>query len=126
MLIINFSHPLAPAQIEEVERMAGQQVERVIEVDTQLDHEKPFAEQLRALMRSIDLSSSQWQSLPFIINLPSFSVIAALVLAELHGLTGYFPSVLRSRRIEGAATSQFEVAEILNLQMARDAARAKR
>ena len=48
------------------------------------------------------------------------------MLAELHGRLGYFPPVLRLRPVEGALPPRFEVAEILNLQDVRDAARAKR
>ena len=39
---------------------------------------------------------------------------------------GYFPPIVRLRPIEDALPPRYEVAEILNLQAARDAARLKR
>ena len=39
---------------------------------------------------------------------------------------GYFPAVLRLRPVPGNAPPQFELAEVLNLQAMRDAARARR
>ncbi|MCS7301391.1 MAG: CRISPR-associated protein Csx15 [Fimbriimonadales bacterium] len=53
-------------------------------------------------------------------------MIAATLLAELHGRMGYFPPVLRLRPVEGAVPPRFEVAEILNLQQIRDTARSQR
>ncbi|MFQ5861461.1 MAG: CRISPR-associated protein Csx15, partial [Dehalococcoidia bacterium] len=58
MILLNFppSHPLTPEQLQRIEGLTGQQVERVMEVSTQLDHEQPFAEQVRGLVtdRGID------------------------------------------------------------------------
>jgi hypothetical protein len=61
-----------------------------------------------------------------LVNLPSYNYAAALVLAELHGRAGHFPAVLRLRPVAGGATTEFEVAEIINLQAMRDAARQAR
>jgi hypothetical protein len=126
MVIVNFSHPLTSAQLKAIERLSGETLERVIEVKTQYDDALPFAEQARASIEAVGLSSEEWQTLPLLINLPSLNVIAALLLAEMHGHAGYFPAVLRLRRIIEATTPQFEVAEILNLQAAREAARQMR
>jgi len=60
------------------------------------------------------------------LNLPSLNFIAALLLAELHGRMGYFPPILRLRPAEGSVPPRYAVAEILNLQALRDAARLKR
>lgn len=126
MILLNFSHPLTPVHLAEIERQAQKPIERVIDVKTQFDHTRPFAEQARAIVDGIGLSSSEWQSLPLLINLPSFSPIAALVTAELHGRMGYFPAVLRLRPVAASSPGQFEVAEILNLQSVRDLARTNR
>jgi hypothetical protein len=61
-----------------------------------------------------------------LVNLPSLNVIAALLLAELHGRCGYFPAVLRLQPIPHTTPPQFAVAEILNLQQVREAARQRR
>lgn len=126
MLLINFSHPLTPAQQARIESLSGQTIDGVIEVKTQFDPDQLFAEQARQAVDAAGLSSEQWQTAPLLINLPSLSVIAALVLAELHGRCGYFPAVLRLKPMPQTTPPQFEVAEILNVQMMREAARQRR
>ena len=126
MTIINFSHPLTDDNLRQVEALTEQKVERVINIQKQFDNAQPFAEQARTLVQSVGLSSEQWQTAPFVINLPAFSAIAALVLAEVHGRMGHFPAVLRLRPMPNSTPQQFEVAEILNLQAVRDRARAER
>ena len=126
MNLLNFSHPLTPAQLAAIEKLTGQKVERVMDVKTQFDPEQPFAEQAGALVESIGLSAEEWQTTPLLINLPSLNVIAALVLAEMHGRCGYFPAVIRLKPIPESTPPQFAVAEILNLQAVRERARAAR
>jgi hypothetical protein len=48
------------------------------------------------------------------------------LLAEIHGRSGFFPTILRLRPMPGSIPPQFEVAELLNLQSIRDAARTTR
>ena len=72
------------------------------------------------------LSAHEWQTASILINPPSLNFITALVLAKLHGRMGYFPPVVRLRPVEDALPPRYEVAEILNLQAVRDAARLKR
>ncbi len=126
MFVLNFTHPLTPAQLETVETITGQKVERVVEARAQFDHEKPFAPQVRALADQVTLTPEQWQTSPLLVNPPSLHVIAAAVLAELHGRMGYFPSILRLRPVPGSNPPQFEVAEILNLNEMREQARKSR
>jgi hypothetical protein len=125
MLALNFSHPLTASQLAAISQISGAQIERVIEIKTQLDPALPFAEQARALVEAVGLSSEEWQTKSLLINLPSFSPVAALVLAELHGRMGYFPAIIRLRPVGGAAQA-YEVAEIINLQAVRDEARRAR
>ena len=90
MILINFSHPLTSTYLSEIEQLAEQAVERVVEVNTQFDAKQPFVEQARALIERVGLSPQEWQTMPLLINLPSLNVIAALVLVEMHGRCGYF------------------------------------
>ena len=53
-------------------------------------------------------------------------MVAALVMAELHGRCGYFPAVLRLKPVSDTTPLQFTVAEVVNLQVVRDAARHTR
>jgi len=126
MVLLNFAHPLTAEQRASVERYSGQALERVIEVKTQLDHDQPCAAQVRQIVEAVGLSSEEWQSLPLAVNLPSLSVVAALIVAELHGRCGYFPAVLRLKPMPDTTPLQFAVAEIVNLQVVRDAARRTR
>ncbi len=126
MLLVNFSHPLTSTQLTAIEQLAGSQVQRVLDVATQFESSCSFTQQAEALIDSIGLSAQEWQTLPLLINLPSHNVIAALVLAELHGRMGYFPAVIRLRPIPATTPPQFEVAEIINLQAVRERARQAR
>jgi hypothetical protein len=126
MLIVNFAHVLTPAHLAAVERLTGGAVSRVVEVKTQFDESRPFAEQARALVDAAGLTPDEWQSETLLVCLPSYNYVAALVLAELHGRAGYFPAVLRLRPVAGSTPPRFEVAEVLNLQATREAARRRR
>jgi hypothetical protein len=99
---------------------------QVVELPVQFDVQQPFEAQLAALMARLPLSSIELQGEPMLLNLPSLNYIAAMLLAELHGRMGYFPAMLRLRPAAGSVPPRFEVAEIVNLQGLRDAARMNR
>jgi hypothetical protein len=128
MNILNFAHPFTEAQLVQIRDLLPEQplALQVFHLPAHFDAQTPYLPQVQLLLSKIPLSPDDLQTAAIIINLPSFSAIAALVLAELHGRLGYFPPVLRLRPVEGALPPRFEVAEILNLQDVRDAARAKR
>jgi hypothetical protein len=119
--VLNFSHPLTPANIGELEALLGVPVDRVLDLAGQLDPAEPFAAQVRRLFDRARLGRAEWQTLPLVVHLPGLSAAAALVLAELHGRTGSFPPVLRLRRVD--ALNRYEVAEVVELQAIREAAR---
>ncbi|MCX7939732.1 MAG: CRISPR-associated protein Csx15 [Anaerolineae bacterium] len=126
MYLLNFSHPITPEQRAQLMRLLNIEALEVRDVSTQFDHQRSFVEQTRALADAVGLSPSEWQTLPIVVNLPALNTIAACLLAELHGRMGYFPPVLRLRPVEGALPPRFEVAEVINLQQVRDAARHTR
>ncbi len=126
MVIVNFSHPLTPAQLDDVARLTGTAAGRVVDVRTQFDHGRPFADQAREVVDAAGLTPHEWQTAPLLVNPPSLAPIAVAVTAELHGRAGYFPPVLRLRPVAGAVPPRFEVAEVLDLQALRDAARGRR
>jgi hypothetical protein len=126
MILLNFSHPLTPDQLARIGELTGQPVERVLAFPAQFDHQQDFLPQLEALMARIELTPEEWQTASLLVNPPSLNFITALVLAELHGRMGYFPPVVRLRPVKDALPPRYEVAEILNLQAVRDAARLKR
>lgn len=126
MILLNFSHPLTAAQVSEVEQRLNRKFDQLLDVKTYFDSGQPFAEQARTLVDGIGFTPQQWQATPLIINPPSLSVLACIVLAEIHGRMGHFPPVLRLRPVVGSVPPQFEVAEILDLQSVRQHAREKR
>jgi len=126
MLLLNFGHPLTDAQLARIRELAGRDIERVVGVPTQFDHARPFDEQIRELLATVPLSPEQWQTTPLLVNPPSLAPITAVLLAEIHGRSGYFPTIIRLRPMAGSVPPQFEVAELLNLQAVRDAARTRR
>lgn len=126
MILLNFSHPLTKKHLEQIEALTGRKIERVIEVNSQVDPQKPLVPQVVALAERAGLSPGEWQTLPLLINPPSLNFIAVTLMAELHGRCGYFPAFMRLRPAEGSLPPQYEVAEVLDLQAVRDRARQKR
>ena len=126
MILINFSHPLTAAQRQAIETLTGQAITRLIERMAQFEVERPLAEQAVALVDSLGLSPGEWQTSPLLVLLPSLNFGAAAVLAELHGRCGYFPPMVRLSPVADSLPPRYEVAEIINLQAMRDAARKKR
>lgn len=126
MLILNFSHPLTEDQKATIETLIDQPITEARNIPAQFDHQQPFAGQLDALVDACGLTAQQWQSTPLLIVPPALNFIAVALLAELHGLMGYFPDCVRLRPVEGARPPRFEVAEILNLQAFRERGRGRR
>ncbi len=126
MILLNFSHPLTSDHLRQIEALTGRQVERVIEIHSQIDPQQPLVPHVTALADQAGLSPAEWQTLPLLVNPPSLNFIAMALLAELHGRCGYFPTLLRLRPVQGSLPPQYEVAEVLDLQALRDAARQRR
>jgi len=126
MILLNFSHPLTPGQVRQVEEITGEGVAEVRYVPVQFDHQQPFIPQVEALADDCALTAEEWQTRPLLIVPPALNFIAVALLAELHGRCGYFPSCVRLRPVPGSIPPRYEVAEILDLQVVRDTARRKR
>jgi len=131
--ILNFTHPLTPEQLAQIEALmapvyagAGRSVARTIEIPAQFDIQEAFAPQVVALVDACGLTPAEWQTTPLLIVPPALNFIAVTLLAELHGRMGYFPSCVRMRPVPGAAPPRYEVAEILALNEVREAARGRR
>jgi len=126
MILVNFSHPLTPDQVRQIESLTGQPLDQVQHLPVQFDPQQAFAPQVEALVAGCELTPEAWQSQAILINPPSLNVIATTLLAELHGRMGYFPPVVRLRPVAGRTPPRFEVAEVINLQQVRDEARRQR
>lgn len=126
MIILNFSHPIIPSQIEKIQALSKETIDQVIDIPVQFENGDNFLSQFQELMQQIPLSTDQWQTTPILINLPALNFIAGLMVAELHGRMGYFPPILRTRLIKDSLPPRYEIAEIINLQQVRDNARRSR
>jgi hypothetical protein len=125
MLILNFTHPLTDEHKTQIEALAGQHVDEIRTIPVQIDQDKPLEAQIVAIADAAKLSSEEWQTRSLLINPPGYAPAAFVLLAELHGRIGHFPSLIRLRPKPGPITS-FEVAELLNLQAVRESARRRR
>ena len=125
MLLLNFSHPLTGPQSAVLEAMLGGEAE-VRAVPCHFDQGRPFAEQAVALADAAGLTADEWQTRRLAVVPPSLAAIAAVVLAEVHGRAGYFVPVVRMRPVAGSVPPVYEVAEVIDLQGLRDAARKRR
>ncbi len=126
MILLNFSHPRTSDQLRDVAALAGQAIACVVEVHSQIDPQQPLAPQITAMADAAGLTPQEWQSLPILVNPPSLNYSTVLLIAELHGRMGYFPPCVRLRPVKDALPPRFEVAELMNLQAVRDAARRER
>lgn len=126
MIILNFSHPLTSEHLAAIEALTRNSIAQVQDLPIHFEQSRPFQPQLQLVLEQVTLSPQEWQTAAILVNLPSFNYIAAMTLAELHGRMGYFPPIIRLKPVEGALPPRFEVAEVVNLQAMRDAARKGR
>ncbi len=126
MIILNFSHPLTSDHLAQIEGLVEEHIDEVRDVTAQLDHQQPFVPQVEALANACRLTPQEWQTASLLVVPPALNFITAALLAELHGRMGYFPDCLRLRPMANVRPPRYEVAEILDLQAVRDAARGKR
>ena len=126
MILLNFSHPLTPAQLSQLEALIGAGVERVIGVPVQFDTAQPFVPQVATMLAQVSLAAEEWQTAAILVVPPALNFITAVLLAELHGRMGHFPAIVRLRPVAESVPPRFEVAEVLNLQTVRENARARR
>lgn len=125
MILINFSHPLTDQQLAQVAAIVGEMPE-VRAIDAQIDRERPLADVTVELVDRVGLSPDEWQTTLLLINPPALAPLAVAVLAEIHGRTGGFPAMVNIRPVAGSIPTRYEVAEALNLQTLREAARRRR
>ena len=125
MLLLNFTHPLTDAQRAHIEALAGTPIEEERTIRVQIRHEEALEPQIAAIVERVGLSSLAWQTRPLLINPPGYAPAAFVLLAELHGRIGHFPSLVRLRPKSGPVPT-YEIAELLNLQAVRESAREHR
>ena len=127
MLLLNFSHPITHEQHQYLETLIGETLTSLPLPPVQFDNHSSYPDQVEELLSSIALMTpTTWQTSRMLLILPGHSPIAAILVAAIHGRSGYFPSFVRLRPRAGTTSPEFEVAEIINLQTIRDTARHTR
>jgi hypothetical protein len=124
MLLLNYAHPLTEEQLARIAELLGAAPE-LHEVKTQIDQALPLAPQVAALANAAGLAPEQWRP-PLIINPPGLAPAAVALIAEIHGRMGHFPTLLRLRPAQVGPTTTFEVVELIDLHVLREAARERR
>ena len=124
--ILNFSHPITYTQKEKIENILQKPIEEIIELPTQLDESCSFQPQLCDIVNQAKISSESLQDGEYIVNLPGFAPAAAVLISELHGRMGHFPTVIRLKKVEGSTPPVYDMEEIMDLQAVRDEARKSR
>jgi hypothetical protein len=125
MLILNFTHPLTAEQRAQIEALANTPITEVRTIPVRIDQHEPLEPQITAIIEALGLSSEEWQTCPLLINPPGYVPATLVLLAELHGRIGHFPTVVRLCPVYQRKVT-YEVAEMLNLQTIREAARRQR
>lgn len=126
MILLNFAHPLSPDQLAQIEAHTGQTISQTVEVPSQVQVQDLLPPQITRLVDAALLTPAQWQNEAILVNPPALNFSAVLLVAECHGRMGYFPACVRLKPVPDSLPPRFEVAEILNLQAVRDAARKQR
>src|SRR5579883_1507858 len=97
MLILNFAHPLTEEHRAQIEALAGTPIDEVRTIPVQIEQAQPLERQVRTIVDRVGFSADEWQTLPLLINPPGYAPAAFVLLAELHGRIGHFPSLIRLR-----------------------------
>ena len=125
ILVLNFAHPLTAEQQAQIEALAGTGIEDIVTISTLINEKEALEPQIARLIDAVDQSFNDWYKRDILVNPPGYAPAAFLLLAEIHGRIGHFPTLIRIRPKHGPVTS-YEVVELLNLQSIREEAQKRR
>ncbi|MCL5446679.1 MAG: CRISPR-associated protein Csx15 [Actinobacteria bacterium] len=124
VIILNFSHPLHPDTLKQIENTIGCRTE-VRQVQAQFDPSTPFAPQVDNLLDEVNMSPDEWQTAAIVVLPPALAPAAVLLMAAIHGRRGSFPLVARLRRSDDLI-ERWQLAELMDTQGERDMQRIYR
>ena len=122
IIVLNFAQSLTMQQQTQIEELSNTTIENIITISTLINEEEPLEPQIASLIEAVDQSTHDWHKRDILINPPGYAPAAILLLAEIHGRIGHFPTLIRMRP-KYASVTTYEVIQLLNLQTIRDAAR---
>ncbi len=123
--LLNFARVFTPQQQQALEMMLGERLARIMHRPIEFDDARPYGPQCVALADAVGLTKDEWQALPIIVNPPGIAPGALCLLSELHGRMGHFPTLVRLCSRPACSPPIYDVAELINLQALRDAARGR-
>jgi len=121
--VLNISgHRVSPGVQSAIEAALGAPI-RVRELSRHLDLDNLVAD-VGTLVDSAAISQDEWQENPPLVMLPTLGIAAAVALAELHGRSGFFPTIVWLQRDPG--TGAYDRPMMVDLAGVRDGARRSR
>ena len=117
--IVNFSHPLSEAAIEQ---LGHPEIENV---RVQIDLDAPVASQIVKIVDAVE-TPLDGTTAGLAIVLPGMSEATAYILAELHGRMGGFPNIVPLRRDDEMGVFGVATEGAQSLDRVRRAARGRR
>lgn len=73
MIVVNLSHLLTLTQLEQIETITGQEVDRVVEFNVQINPRQPIAPQVASMVDRAGLSPHEWQTVRLLVVPPSLN-----------------------------------------------------
>lgn len=125
LYLLNFARPLTEQQRDQIEQALGYRIGQLIQIQAEFKDLHEFGPQMVALLDRVGLTPHEWQTLPILVNPPGFAPGAVCLLSELHGRMGHFPTVIRLRPEPHTKPPVYKVAELIDLQALRNAARQR-
>ena len=129
MILLNYSHPITDEQRQQISHALNADANDelgIVDIPCHLNLDEPLAPQIVALVDACDFTSADWQGLRLVVNLPALSIVAAMLVAELHGRCGYYPPAVRLKRQSDVLPPVYILAEVIDLDDQRQDARERR
>lgn len=123
--LLNFTHPFDEPQIKQLEDKLGCFIEHVWpNTKAHFNLNMPLEPQISSMVDALGFTPEEWDVAGrFIVSLPGLSEPSAVLLAELHGRMGHFPTIVRRRKDDQDESGKYLFAEVINLSNIRDKAR---
>ncbi|NUQ69726.1 MAG: hypothetical protein HUU17_02770 [Chthonomonadales bacterium] len=123
MTLLNLGKPLNADVTSSIAALCGSKLRRVIDLDPKMNDSTPLPPQVRALLDSVGFTARAWSETQVVLSLPEDPVLATVLVAEIAGLRGRAPRIVRYRWNESGAR---EPIEVISLHEVRKASREQR
>ncbi len=97
IIVLNFAHPLTMQQQTQIEELSNTTIENIITISTLINEEEPLEPQIASLIEAVDQFTLDWNKRDILLNPPGYAPAVILLLAEIHGRIGHFPTLIRMR-----------------------------